>query len=354
MLSEITTWTSADFMMLADSYGADRKYIININSPGGDPFSAFAIHDYMRAKGIKATARIYGHAASAAALIACACDRVEMGELSHLMIHNAYGGNDDNLLESLNAKQAEVFSAKTGKGEKEVRKMMDAETWMDAKEAKRMGFADSVIKDLAIAAIYKASYMEQEEVKTTTETAEATEVEQTKATEQEQTEEVEVPVDVSVTQVVESKITGKPIMVKVKVAGELKAAVATLTDELKAKAVELDEVKAEADGLRDKVKAESDAKAKAEADLKAVADERDTLKASIEELTASLEKLKGAPIRAEGDGGEKVKEVQVPGGGPSTAVATKEARKNERHESVQTSMQRIIEKRKPATAKAKA
>lgn len=348
MLSEVTTWTSADFMMLADSYGADKRYVLNINSPGGDPFAAFAIHDYMRAKGIKATARIYGHAASAAALIACACERVEMGELSHLMIHNAYGGNDMSLLESLNAKQADVFSAKTGKSTKEVRKMMDAETWMDAKEAKRMGFADSVIKDLAIAAIYKANYMEEQKTEAPEVKTETPEVK----TEETPTEEMEVEIPVTPAEAIQAGFSGK-LKAKVPVNGEMKAAVATLTDELKAKATEIDEIKAEAEGLRDKVKAEGEAKAKAEAELKAMTEERDALKAKSAEMEAAIDKLKTAPIKAEATGTPD-KAVQIPGGGPSTATATKEGRKEARHQAVQETMQRIIDKHNPAKAKAEA
>lgn len=317
MLSEVTTWTSADFMMLADGFGSDKRYIININSPGGDPFAAFAIHDYMRAKGIKATARIYGHAASAAALIACACERVEMGELSHLMIHNAYGGSDTNLLESLNAKQSEVFAAKTGKSVKEVRKMMDAETWMDAKEAKRMGFADSVIKDLAIAAIYKANYMEEQKTEAPETKPDVTpEVKPTDtAAVTDATEEVEVEIPVTPAEAIQAGFSGK-LKAKVKVNGEMKSAVAALTLELKAKATEFDEIKAEAEGLREKVKAEGEAKVKAEADLKAMTEERDALKAKATEMTDALDKMKTAPIKAEGTTTPD-KAVQVPGGGPS-------------------------------------
>ena len=352
MLSEVTTWTSADFMMLADGYGNGKQYILNINSPGGDPFAAFAIHDYMRAKGIKATARIYGHAASAAALIACACERVEMGELSHLMIHNAYGGTDMGLLESLNAKQAEVFSAKTGKSAKEVRKMMEAETWMDAKEAKRMGFADSVIKDLAIAAIYKANYMEEIKgtIEEVVETIEQTPIEQ--VADETATEEVEVEIPVTPAEAIQAGFSGK-MTAKVKVNGELKAAVAALTAELKATATEIDEIKAEAEALRDKVKAEGEAKAKAEADLKAMTEERDALSAKATEMAAAIDTLKNEPIKAEA-AGTADKAVQVPGGGPSTATATKEGRKEARHQAVQDSMQRIIDKRNPAAAKAEA
>ena len=44
VLSEITSWVGQDFMGAVNAYGKDKSYILNINSPGGDPFTAFAIH----------------------------------------------------------------------------------------------------------------------------------------------------------------------------------------------------------------------------------------------------------------------------------------------------------------------
>lgn len=342
MLSEITPWVFDDLRHYVSIYGTDKKYIISMNSLGGDPFTAFAIHDYMKAQGVNASARIYGVAASSAAIIACACDRNDVGEMSHMMIHDAYGGggsdSDKQILESINQRQAEVFASKTGKTTKEIRKMMAAETWMDAKTAKREGFADSVISDIAVAAIYKAQFMEKEVENTTEKEVETT---------VEETVEVEVPVEVSIAQAVESKLTGKPIMAKVKRPKAEAEAIASLTEEVKAKVKEADEFKAEAEGLRERLSAADDARAKAEA-------ERDELKASaeksaetIKDLTASLDKVKGEPVKASADGVPD-KAVQVPGGGPTDGkrVKSKEERKEERRAAVEGAMEQVFNNRK--------
>ena len=350
IMSEISSWTAQDCFGAFVGFGTDKHYILNINSPGGDPFAAFAIHDFIKAKGIKVTARVYGHAASAAAIIACACDRVEMGELSHMMIHNAYGGNDAGLLDSLNAKQVEVFTAKTGKGKAAITKLMDAETWMDAKTAKAEGFIDSVIKELAIAATYKASYMESTETKVEeTKTEEVKVEETTPETPEAETEEVEQVIEVSTADAVQAAITGK-LKAKVSVGKELRSQLSAAIAEVKEVKAKADEAISEAEGLKDKL-------AKAEADLKAAADEAatakadaDALKAKVAEITAEVEKLKKAPMaNADGEprGGAG---VQTPGAGTGSAKPAVEV--NERREAVNAKVTEVLDRVKQRGTKA--
>lgn len=350
IMSEISSWTAQDCFGAFVGFGTDKHYILNINSPGGDPFAAFAIHDFIKAKGIKVTARVYGHAASAAAIIACACDRVEMGELSHMMIHNAYGGNDAGLLDSLNAKQVEVFTAKTGKGKAAITKLMDAETWMDAKTAKAEGFIDSVIKELAIAATYKASYMESTETKVEeTKTEEVKVEETTPETPEAETEEVEQVIEVSTADAVQAAITGK-LKAKVSVGKELRSQLSAAIAEVKEVKAKADEAISEAEGLKEKL-------AKAEADLKAATDEAatakadaDALKAKVTEITAEVEKLKKAPMaNADGEprGGAG---VQTPGAGTGNArtLTPAEQKAQKREEEMREAYERFNPKNKQA------
>jgi enoyl-CoA hydratase/carnithine racemase len=51
------------------------------------------------------------------------------------------------LLESISAEIAGIYAERTGMDEDEIRKMMMAETWMTADEAKANGFVDVVLKD---------------------------------------------------------------------------------------------------------------------------------------------------------------------------------------------------------------
>lgn len=332
ILSEISSWTAQDFMSAVKFYGNSKPYTLNIYSPGGDPFAAFAIHDYIKASGAKVTARIWGHAASAAAIIACSCERVEMGEMSYLMIHNAYGGDgsnsSENLLADLNEKQVSIFKKRSGKTAAAITKLMEAETWMDAKAAKDFGFADAIIKELAIAALFKAEYMdpnekkEGEEVKTETpeavpEVAEAT-------------EEVEQEIPVTTEEAIKAAFSGK-IKAKVKVSAEMSKALADAVAEVKDVKAKADEAIAEVEGLKEKL-------AKAEAEVKAKGDElatakasTDTLNAKVSEITAAMDKLKKAPLAsAEGDG--TATPAVVPGGGREKPKSYAEQKRSEKEE----------------------
>lgn len=350
IMSEISSWTAQDCFGAFVGFGTDKHYILNINSPGGDPFAAFAIHDFIKAKGIKVTARVYGHAASAAAIIACACDRVEMGELSHMMIHNAYGGNDAGLLDSLNAKQVEVFTAKTGKGKAAIAKLMDAETWMDAKTAKSEGFIDSVIKELAIAATYKASYMESTETKVEETNTEDVKVEETTPeTPEAETEEVETKVEVTPAEAVIAGVRGY-IKVKGSVNKDIQSKLAEAIAEVKEVRAKADEAISEAEGLKEKqAKAEQDVKAANEEAAKAKA-EVEALQAKVTEITAEVDKLKKAPM-ANADGEPKGGAgVQTPGAGTGNArtLTPAEQKAQKREEEMREAYERFNPKNKQA------
>ena len=350
IMSEISSWTAQDFIGAVNAFGTDKHYTVNINSPGGDPFAAFAILDFVKVNGVKYTARIYGHAASAAAIISAGADRVEMGELSHLMVHLAYGGNDDGLLDSINDKQAQVFAAKTGKTKAAITKLLEAETWMDAKEAKAQGFADSIIKELAIAAIYKAEYMDPNEKKPEGEEVVAEEVKTDEATTTEATEEVdqEVEIPVSPAEAVQAGFSGKlKAKVKNKVSAELKQALADSIAEAKDVKAQLQERIDEVTALTDaKVKAETDAKTSAD-ELATVKAEANALKAKVVEFTAEIEKLKQTPtasVEGEPKGGAG---VQTPGGAAPVAP-TVDQRREEVRNRVNATLDRVTKRNQPA------
>lgn len=125
-----------------------------INSPGGDMFEGLAIYNMLRDHKEAVTVKVMGYAASAASIIAMAADRIEMGLGSFFMIHNAWGavvGNRHDftsaaeVFESFDSAMAGIYVARTGQDEKKIAKMMDAETWIAASEAKSMGFADEIV-----------------------------------------------------------------------------------------------------------------------------------------------------------------------------------------------------------------
>lgn len=316
IVSEINSWTAQDFVYMAQYYGNEKPYVLNIYSPGGDPFAAFAIHDFIAANGIKATARVWGHAASAAAIIACSCERVEMGENSFLMVHKAYGGDDQELLDSINEKQVALFKAKSGMSASAVSKLMEAETWMDAKEAKANGICDAIIKELKVAAIYKAQYMETNDKPTPEVKPEEVKpvVEETPKVEPEATEEVEEEVKVTPAEAIQAGFKGS-FKFKTKVSAEMKQAVASLTTEVKDVKAQLQERIDEVTGLKEKLQKAEDAKVKAEGEATAI-------KASSTALTEELAKIKASPLAPKAEATTE-KDVQIPGGGPTSNLREK-------------------------------
>ena len=144
--------------------GEEAKIVVD--SPGGDVFEGISIFNVIRdfARNnpeTKITTYIQGLAASMASVIALAAssvnpnNKVIIEDNSVFMIHNAWGvviGNENDMRDS-----AEWFSRvdsilraayvkKTGKSEKEIKKLMDGESWFFGKEILDMGFCDEVIE----------------------------------------------------------------------------------------------------------------------------------------------------------------------------------------------------------------
>lgn len=132
----------------------DNHATVYINSPGGDVFEGLAIYNLLREHKAGVTVKVVGVAASAAAIIAMAGSRVEVGRAGFLMIHNSWtvaAGNRHDFreaadwLEPFDKTQADIFAAKTGDSPESIAKMLDAETWMGGQEAVDLGFADGLL-----------------------------------------------------------------------------------------------------------------------------------------------------------------------------------------------------------------
>lgn len=130
---------------------------IEINSPGGSVFDGYTIYQEIKSlqdRGVVVNATITGMAASMASVICMACDKVSIVPHGRMMIHDAssgFSGNADemrkqaDLLDSISADIANIYSTRTGKPVDEIRAMMKKETWMDAKTTVENGFADEVV-----------------------------------------------------------------------------------------------------------------------------------------------------------------------------------------------------------------
>ncbi|AHI22091.1 head maturation protease, ClpP-related [Corynebacterium vitaeruminis] len=125
-----------------------------LNSPGGDVVAAAQIYNMLLDYPGPVTVNIDGIAASAASVIAMAAGTVAMTPVSMLMIHNpatlAVGDKDElakamSMLESVKDAILNAYQLKTGLSRAKLSKLMDAETWMDARAAIDLGFADLLL-----------------------------------------------------------------------------------------------------------------------------------------------------------------------------------------------------------------
>jgi len=291
ILGEITSYTAQDIIS-ALAFFKDQPVIITMMSGGGDAFASLGLYDYMRDKDV--TVRVYGIAASGAAIISAGARRTEMAAGAFLMIHNAYSvveGQGEDVLASINERQVDIFSARTGMRKEKVKKMLEAETFLTAQQAKDMGFADAVFDPLKVAASLDKMQPMEEIMKATPEVVEPTPevVEETPVAdpvdEQPEAEEVvELEVPVSITEAVQAAVRGH-VKAKVNIAAKYGEIVAALTDEVRALRAQLDEANAAVEAAETKVaEAEVDSAKVAEAEAKAA------------EAVQQVEALKATPL----------------------------------------------------------
>lgn len=135
----------------------DDKVIVNINSVGGAVYEGYAIYDFLKTLDASIETRVVGSAMSIASFIFLAGDTRVMTENSTLMMHLPHngipqGGNSQqikqvaNHLEGLEDKMIASYSRYLPKdtSKEDVRAMLKAETFVNAKEAKDLGLATKI------------------------------------------------------------------------------------------------------------------------------------------------------------------------------------------------------------------
>ena len=129
-----------------------------INSPGGNVFAGAQIYTMLRDYPGKVTVKIDAVAASAASVVAMAGDTVLMSPVAMLFVHDpstiAMGNARDmeRAIATLNEVKESIINAyafKTGLTHNRIAKLMENETWMNAKKAVELGFADEILFEAA-------------------------------------------------------------------------------------------------------------------------------------------------------------------------------------------------------------
>jgi ATP-dependent protease ClpP protease subunit len=154
---EIGTWGITANQFVQDLRAMDdgvSPVIAAFNSIGGDLFDGLAMHNALSRLGERCTGRIDALAASAASVAVCGAHRVVIASNAMLMIHNpyTYAGGDaedfrrvaDVLDQTLEAIIAAYKAKAPDIDDAELRRMVNAETWLTANEAVALGLADEV------------------------------------------------------------------------------------------------------------------------------------------------------------------------------------------------------------------
>ncbi len=143
-------------MFKDELYAGSGPIVIWINSPGGDCIAASQLYSMLMVYKGDVTVKIDGIAASAASVIAMAGTKVLMAPTALMMIHNpatvAFGDHEDmqkaiDMLGEVKESIINAYEIKTGLSRAKLSRLMDEETWMNAKKAQELGFIDGLLED---------------------------------------------------------------------------------------------------------------------------------------------------------------------------------------------------------------
>lgn len=155
--------SAMDFANDLGALGDVGQIDLSISSNGGDVAQGFAIFNMLNRHAARKVVTVEGLAASMASVIAMAGDEVIMPANAMMMIHNPWGatmGEAEQMksfgeaLATMQDNIADAYVERTGMDKDEVLSMMARETWLSAKKAVELGFADTVENALQVAAAF--------------------------------------------------------------------------------------------------------------------------------------------------------------------------------------------------------
>ena len=162
---EIGTWGITANQFVRDLAALDdgvSPIVVAFNSIGGDLFDGLAIHNALSRLGERCTGRVDALAASAASVAVCGAHRVVIASNAMLMIHNPWtyaSGDAEDLRKvatALDQAMEAIIAAYKSKApdidEVELRRLVNAETWLTANEAVALGLADEVGEGVTVKA----------------------------------------------------------------------------------------------------------------------------------------------------------------------------------------------------------
>ena len=141
------------FCQQLDDIPKERKVILRMNSCGGSFPDGLAIAHKILERG-NVVCHIDGLCASAASVVAAACDWVVASEGASLLIHNTRGSvinreskdirNLADAMDDVSDRMADIYVRKTGKTFEEIKSLMDKGERLTAKQALDLGLVDEI------------------------------------------------------------------------------------------------------------------------------------------------------------------------------------------------------------------
>lgn len=159
------SFTADDVKNALNDVPAKQDIDIRIHSEGGDYMDSIAINSTLRARQGRRNVHVDGLAASGGSVIAMAGTSIKMAEASWMMIHEAHGAmagragdfrDAAERLEAINNQLVGVYKTRWKGSEKDLRKALADETWLNATNAIAAGLADTTTDKMAIAACVDA------------------------------------------------------------------------------------------------------------------------------------------------------------------------------------------------------
>jgi ATP-dependent protease ClpP protease subunit len=162
---------SNDVIQQIQNYEGDVIDVI-INSPGGSVYEGMAIYGYLKKDPRPVKTTILGMGASIASIIFMAGDEREISDGSTLMIHNGLapnaGGNKYDLAETIehlsriDDDMKNIYSSVTGLQDNILESMLERETFLNADEAIKLGFATNKSQASELVALYNKNKYKDE------------------------------------------------------------------------------------------------------------------------------------------------------------------------------------------------
>ena len=144
----------ADVLKAIREADPDEGIELIIDSLGGSLTAGIAIYRALKNHPGSVTAKVEGYAASAASIVMCAADQVEVYNSSLIMIHGVQvvgeqisAANIQKLagdIESLDSAIADIYVSRTGNDVETIRDWMNPEKWRSGADAVKLGFADTI------------------------------------------------------------------------------------------------------------------------------------------------------------------------------------------------------------------